>query len=97
MTEFSSKNTQEKVYLGFDFSNRLDTAETISTATFYIRAVQGIDLDSSTMLSGSSVISGGTVRIKVQNGIAGFTYELSVVVTTSGGRTLFAKAPVVVN
>jgi hypothetical protein len=93
----TDKNKLERVYLGFDFTLRLDTGETISDATFFNRSLDGSDSGASAMLSGNAIISSGIVKNLVINGVAGSIYELSVVVNTSGGRRLFTKTQYKVN
>lgn len=88
---FSGKYKAEHIYLGFDYSNRLDTGETISSATFTIEDAGSVDATVSSMLSGASVISAGIVKIKVIEGKVGHKYNLSCSASTSGGRILVAK------
>ena len=89
---FSNKAVAENIYLGFDFSNRLSTGETISTATFTNVVIQSVDSGASSMVFGTATINAGIVQSMIKNGVAGNTYELSVVVNTSGNRILYAKA-----
>ena len=88
----SSKYSAESIYLGFDFSNRLGVGETISTATFSNACVESVDVNSSAMLTGTSVISNGVVSHMVASGIAGNKYVLTCIITTSGSRVLEARA-----
>ena len=83
------KYSDEQVYLGFDYVNRLD-GETILTAIFMIVG-PAITNDDVSMLTGTAVIDGTKVRNMVVGGTAGNSYSLSSLITTSAGRTLKGK------
>ena len=81
----------DKKPLGFDFSKKLGNGETITTAVFSNVSIDKTDSNDSAMLLGVENINLGIVMHMLQNGIAGNKYKLSVVITTSGGRTLYAE------
>lgn len=85
---FSSKTPAEDEYFGFDFTLRLATGETISSASFAIAIAVGADAGVAGMLSGSAVIDGAIVKQLVIDGVAGVTYRLTATVVTSAGQTL---------
>jgi len=87
---FTDKDPSEVVRLGVDFSNLLDTAETISTTAVSIRTTAGVA--QAAMLSGSPTSSAGIVRQLITGGVAGTSYKLSFTITTSTGQTLIEGA-----
>jgi len=87
---FTDKDPSEVVRLGVDFSNLLDTGETISTATVSIRNAAGVA--QAAMLSGSPTNSSGIVRQLITGGTAGMAYKISFTITTSTGQTLIEGA-----
>lgn len=85
---FSAKVPAEDEYFGFDFTQRLATGETISSASFAIAIAVGADAGVGSMLSGSAVIDVAIVKQLVVDGVAGVTYRLTATVVTSAGQTL---------
>lgn len=85
---FSSKVPTEDEYFGFDFAARLATGETISSVTFSIAVVIGVDASAAAMLSGSPVITGAIVKQLVIDGVVDVTYRLTASAVTSAGQTL---------
>lgn len=89
--EFQPKYKEAKVRMGFDLSSDLDTNETLSTNTFTITSVNAKDPDMASMLVGSASEDNGSVSILIQNGKAGYSYELCLQSVTSSGRKIVAK------
>jgi hypothetical protein len=87
---FTDKDPSEVVRLGVDFTNLLDTDETILTATVTVRTTSGVDQP--TMVSGNEDIASPIVRQLITGGTAGTTYKVSFVVTTTSGQTLVEGA-----
>jgi hypothetical protein len=87
---FTDKDPGETVRLGIDFTDLLDTGETISTATAAIRTAAGVTV--AAMLSGSEDVSGNVVRQLITGGTAGMSYRLSFTAVTSTGQTLIDGA-----
>ena len=85
---FAGKASSETVNETFDFTSRLATAETLSTASVTANTYSGTDASPSAIISGSSTISGKTVTQLVTAGTEGVTYKLICTATTSLGQTL---------
>lgn len=85
---FEGKLANESEILTFDFTSRLAAAETISTASVAATVYSGTDASPSSIISGSSTISGQTVTQLVIAGTLGVVYELLCTITTSLGQTL---------
>jgi hypothetical protein len=85
MSAFPLKKTVEIDNYRFCVDGLKD--ETILSATF---AIDGNE--SHEMKVGDAVISGNWVIQKIQGGLADTEYEVSVVITTSGGRVLYGSA-----
>lgn len=84
---FDPKDPSANDVYALDFAADLAAGETLSTATFTIAVVDGIDASVAAMLSGSASVVGTEARQRVRNGVAGVVYELKATVTTSAGNT----------
>jgi hypothetical protein len=84
---FSYKITTESELFTFDFSQVLGASETISTAVCTVIVMSGTDASPSSILVGSSVISGKTASQRIANGVSEVTYRLIMTITTSLGNT----------
>ena len=84
---FTYKITSENELFTFNFSQVLDPAETISSATCTAITLQGTDVAPSAILSGSPVVSLGKATQRVTGGVADNTYRLIMTVTTSASNT----------
>jgi hypothetical protein len=95
-TDFSACGAGEIVTLAIGFSARLASGESLSTATCAISVYSGSDASPQSRLLAGPSISGAQVGFLFGNGVAGATYEILVVVTTSAGQTLecYAYQPV---
>lgn len=91
MRKFSSKYEAEARDFGFDFADRLEATEAITTATFTLDDCSGIDPDAG-MYVGSAVVQGTLAQVRITGGTAGSTYLLDGTVTLSSGRILTAQA-----
>lgn len=92
MNQFSNKYKDESIPLAFNLVRRLEKDETIEEALFSIISVGKIvDEDPDTMLTGEPIISDSIVKVWVDAGIEGATYQLVCKVTTSNGRILVSK------
>tara|TARA_R110000868_G_scaffold72639_4_gene211411 strand:+ start:71 stop:382 length:312 start_codon:yes stop_codon:yes gene_type:complete len=85
---FQPKLLSERVSLVFDFTSRLASGETISTATTTATLFSGTDSAPSSLIFGAAAISGQTVSQLVVGGVLGVTYELLCTITTSASQTL---------
>ncbi|MDZ4345073.1 MAG: hypothetical protein U1E51_21840 [Candidatus Binatia bacterium] len=85
---FGSKLSGETAIYTFDFTSRLTSAETISTATITAAVYSGTDASPSSIVSGSATISGKTVTQPITAGTEGVTYTLVATITTSLSQTL---------
>jgi hypothetical protein len=79
----------------FDFVNFLGTGETISTATWSIASLLGIDASPSSRLVGTTSVNGTQVLQRIGTGVAGETYRITATITTSASQTLtlYAHCP----
>ena len=80
----------------FDFSSRLAAAETISSASTAATTYSGSDASPSSLIGGSSSVSGGRVTQKVVGGTVGVVYLLVCTAITSTGQTLSLSGYLVV-
>lgn len=78
----------ETEILTFDFTSRLASGETISTATTTASVYSGTDAAPSSIVSGGSTITGQKVTQAITAGVLGVTYELLCTITTSLSQTL---------
>jgi hypothetical protein len=80
-----TKTPAERKRYSLDYTDWLDTGETISTATFSVTPTTGA---TPLIVDASSIDPGGKqVVFFVNNGVDGTTYEVEALVTTSGGQT----------
>lgn len=95
---FSPKIETERDYFGVDWTDELDDGETLSAAsvTMAVKRGSGRDSSPSSMVSGSAAISGAVVSQLLIGGVAGVDYEFRCRVTTSAGRTLEERVPLLV-
>ena len=85
--KFSPKDDEEVYTLGFDYTELLQTSETISSATTDIELVSGVtDPDMATMLLGSNTVNGAVVSQMVCHGVAGNVYRIDCLASTSLGN-----------
>lgn len=84
---FSYKLTTENELFGFDFSQVLDSGESISTASCSVIVMTGTDPNPSNILIGSAIITGTKANQRIANGISEVTYRLIMTITTSLGNT----------
>ena len=85
---FDPKAVAEDWVVTFDFVERLDSSETISTATYTATVFQGTDASPNDIISGSATISGTKVTQLIINGTDGVTYQIQCEITTSGSQRL---------
>lgn len=83
-----SKTSGETVTEMFDFTSRLTSAETISTASTTATVYSGTDATPSAIVSGSASISGKVVSQTFTGGTTGNIYQVVCSITTSLGQTL---------
>ncbi len=93
MSQFPVKDAAEKVVLAFDYSNELDTGETLTgSPTVSITAVFGADTHPDAVLNGASVLDAAAkmVLVPVQAGQAGVSYRIKVVAQTTNSAKVLA-------
>lgn len=83
---FDPRHPAESEPLGFGFAARLATGETVASAVFTIEVVEGTDPSASSMLVGSPTTTSTGAFQRVSGGVAGCTYELKCVATTSASN-----------
>ena len=86
--------TAESELRTLDFVNDLDAGETLTSATWFLTVIQGVDATPSTHLSGAATLvtpAGTTRQTATQQRIAGLlpdvTYTARAVAVTSLGNT----------
>lgn len=82
LARFTKQPSERKRY-SIDYSDWLDTGETISAVTFLPSPVAtgGLEIDASSITP-----SGTSVVFFANYGVSGTTYTVTVTVTTSGGQ-----------
>lgn len=85
---FDDQYAGETEVVGWDFSARLETGETLQSAAFAATDPSGIDPAPAGILQGAAAIDGAIARQRVANLAAGARYAIVATVQTSGGRTL---------
>lgn len=89
---FPPKLAAEVVTTSFDFTSRLASTETISSASLAASVYSGNDSAPTQILQGSASISGAIVSQKVQAGVLGVIYQLICTAVTSTSQTLQLSA-----
>lgn len=82
------KHVGEIVSEVFDFSSRLASGETISSASTVATVYSGEDTSAAGIVSGAATISGTKVTQKIIGGVLGVTYYLVCSAATSAGQIL---------
>ncbi len=83
----------EAVVLTFDFSQALDTGETLTGAiTTTVTTALGVDASPSAVLNGASSFGAGnkTVLVPIKGGIADRDYAIKVVCGTTNAQKILA-------
>jgi hypothetical protein len=78
----------EGLDLTLDYSQLLQSGETISTCPWTCEVYEGVDANPGAMVSGASGISGSKVTQHVVGGLSGVTYLFTAMATTNQGRIL---------
>ena len=86
--ELLVKQPSEKLIYTFDFSERIDSGVTISTATVDSELVSG---DASTLVITSVSIDGENVVCFIAGGINGRTYGVEATANLSNGEILLGR------
>lgn len=87
------KDPSEAFACAFDFALELVEGETITgTPQITVAVVTGTDTSPTAIKSGAPVIEGGRVLQRLVGGVAGVTYSLTCLATTSEGNTLARAA-----
>lgn len=79
--KFTKTPTERKRYQ-IDYTNWLDTGETVATRAFTVEPTGSLVVDASLILTGNKAVS-----FFVNGGDDGETYKVVVTITTSGGQT----------
>lgn len=91
---FSTRHPGESEPLGFDFTARLASGETVDSGTVTAAVVDGTDPDVGTLFTGAASINAGIILRRMEGGVDGVTYKITASVVTSLGNTLIACATV---
>lgn len=87
------KDPEEAFACAFDFARELAEGETLSgTPSITVAVVDGTDATPAAIKSGAPVIEGGRVLQRLVGGLAGVTYSLTCIASTSKGNTLARAA-----
>lgn len=87
---YMEKQPAERRTRTVDFSAKVPTAATISTATIAMIDAETSKLDNSMLASTTGTISGGTVSFAMLGGVDGGEYKATVTATLSTGDILTA-------
>lgn len=87
------KDPQEAFACAFDFALELIEGETLTgTPSVAVAVVDGTDASPNSIKSGAPVIEGGRVLQRLVGGVAGVTYSLTCIASTSEGNILARAA-----
>lgn len=87
------KDPGEAFACAFDFARELVEGESITgSPQVAVAVVRGTDSEPAAIKSGNPVIEGGRVLQRLVGGVAGVTYSLTCLATTSEGNTLARAA-----
>ena len=87
--EFDPADPGEDQVYGFDFTNDMLSGDSIESAVVNFTVQTGVDTNpSSHLVGGPIVVSATVVSQRVENLIAGVTYILQSIATTTLGDTL---------
>lgn len=87
------KDPEEAFACAFDFALELIEGETLTgTPSITVAVVDGADASPASLKSGAPVIEGGRVLQRLVGGVAGVTYSLTCIASTSEGNTLARAA-----
>lgn len=87
------KDPEEVFACTFDFTLELAEGETISgTPEVAVAVVSGTDTAAAALTSGAPVVEAGRVLQRLVGGVAGVTYSLTCIATTSDGNKLARAA-----
>ncbi len=87
------KDPAEAFACAFDFALELAEGETLTgSPAVTVAVVSGIDAAPADIKSGAPVIEGGRVLQRLVGGLAGVTYSITCVATTSESNTLARAA-----
>lgn len=87
------KDPEEAFACAFDFALELIEGETLTgTPSITVAVVDGTDNSPASLKSGAPVIEGGRVLQRLVGGVAGVTYSLTCIASTSEGNTLARAA-----
>ncbi len=81
----------ETIWIDVDFSDRLASGATISSAAIVLAVHYGVDPDVATMLQGSAAVSGNIVKQLVADGVAETRYLATFTATCSDGTILIKE------
>ena len=85
---FAPKRVDEDWVVGFNFINRMDSSETISTATVTATVHSGTDASPDDIISGSTTTTGQKITQLIVDGTDGVTYAIKCAITTSDSQKL---------
>lgn len=85
---FRPKTAGENRKVVFDFANQLAVGVTLSSSATTSEVFSGVDASPSSMISGSSSISGTQVTQMIIGGTDGVVYDLICTAVTSDSQTL---------
>lgn len=83
-----AKKAGENILYPFDFTGKIDVAETISSSNVICSLYSGTDPNPNAMVSGLTSVSGKVVSQAIIAGITGNIYELLCTAITSASRTV---------
>jgi hypothetical protein len=87
-TETFTKQPSEKYAIGFDYTDRLPTGRSVSTAAVSAIIISsGADATSTVIDTPTATISGSQVQFTIKAGTTAVDYKITVVPTLDNGHT----------
>lgn len=83
-----SKDPTEIDFLIFDYTDILESGETVSSATVSVSDLEKLDATPSTIKSGSPTVSSPLITQTITGGVEGAMYLITCLATLSSGRKI---------
>jgi hypothetical protein len=93
ITKLSIKDPAETILISFDFTNMfLDDLEVITAATWSVEVITGTDASPNILSLGNPTFANAIASQLITGGVAGCTYLIKVLATTSKSQILKLSA-----
>lgn len=92
MKSFDPKLSASVELFAFDFARELASGEIITSASWTVSTLAGVDASASSMQSGQPAIAGTRVSQLIANGASGVRYLVECIAVTNFGQQIPAYA-----